>query len=147
MTSMDFLHSSPICICIIHWNRSSRLHHMCPYKADVDKEGRPTLARPCEGLHGRTLLMSSILAPPTVFRLECLVRLIWMVSEMGGRWSYSYCFVKCCLHDQFLHCLDRCTCYVCWWNVFCKISEFVFATQRSDCALLVLSRNDAVPDR
>ena len=31
----------------------------------------------------------------------CLVRLIWMVFEMGGRWPYSCCFVGCCFQDSF----------------------------------------------
>ena len=31
----------------------------------------------------------------------CLVRLIWTVFVMGGKWPYSCCFVRCCLHDLF----------------------------------------------
>ena len=31
----------------------------------------------------------------------CLVHLIWMVLEMRGRWSYSFCFVGCCFQDLF----------------------------------------------
>ena len=31
----------------------------------------------------------------------CLVRLIWMVFEMGGRWPYSCCFVGCFFEDLF----------------------------------------------
>ena len=27
----------------------------------------------------------------------CLVRLIWIVFVMGGRWPYSWCLVGCCL--------------------------------------------------
>ena len=34
-------------------------------------------------------------------RPACLVRLIWMVLEMGGRWPYSCCFVGCCFQDLF----------------------------------------------
>ena len=30
---------------------------------------------------------------------ECLVRLTWIVFLMGGRWSYSCCFVGCCFQD------------------------------------------------
>ena len=37
----------------------------------------------------------------------CLVRLIWMVLEMGGRWLYSYYFVGCCCQD--------------WLNMTCTI--------------------------
>ena len=29
------------------------------------------------------------------------VRLIWMVLEMGGRWSYICCLVWCCFEDLF----------------------------------------------
>ena len=31
----------------------------------------------------------------------CLVRLIWMVLEMGGWWPYCCCFVGCYLQDFF----------------------------------------------
>ena len=31
----------------------------------------------------------------------CLVRLIWMVLEMVGRWQYSCCFVGCWFRDLF----------------------------------------------
>ena len=31
----------------------------------------------------------------------CLVRLIWMVFEMGGRWLSCCCSVGCCLHDLY----------------------------------------------
>ena len=31
----------------------------------------------------------------------CLVHLIWLVLEMGGRWLYSYCFIECCFQDVF----------------------------------------------
>ena len=32
----------------------------------------------------------------------CLVRLIWMVIEMEGRWPYNYCFVGCGFQDLFI---------------------------------------------
>ena len=57
---------------------------------------RPTSARPGEGLHRRTLLMSSTLLLPV-----CLVRLIWMILEMGGRLPYSSYFVRCFFKDLF----------------------------------------------
>ena len=31
----------------------------------------------------------------------CLVHLIWMVLEMGGRKPYSHCFIRCCFQDLF----------------------------------------------
>ena len=59
----------------------------------------PTLARPCEGVHGSTLLMSSSLLLQQC--PVCLVHLIWTVFEMGGRCSYSCCFGGCCFQDLF----------------------------------------------
>ena len=32
-------------------------------------------------------------------RPACLVLLVWMVLEIGGRCPYSCCFVGCCYHD------------------------------------------------
>ena len=32
---------------------------------------------------------------------ECLVRLILMVLEIGFRWPYNCCFVRCCFADLF----------------------------------------------
>ena len=80
--------------------RSSRLHPVsvqscCRYVL----AGHPTLARPCEGVHRTTSLMSS-----SLLLQQCLAGflcLIWMVFEMGGRWAYSCCFVGCCLQDLF----------------------------------------------
>ena len=61
--------------------------------------GHPTFARPCEELHGSTSLMSLFLLLQQC--PGCLVGLIWMDFEMGGRWPYSCCFVGCCLQDLF----------------------------------------------
>ena len=69
-----------------------------PHKAAV-LAGRPTFARPCEGVHGRRSLMSSSLLLQQC--PACLIRLIWMVFEMGGRWPYICCFVGCCFQDLF----------------------------------------------
>ena len=30
-----------------------------------------------------------------------LVRLIWIIFEMGGKWPYSCCFMGCCFQDLF----------------------------------------------
>ena len=48
------------------------------------------MTRPCEGVHKRTSLMSSSL----LFQQcpACLVRLTWMVFEMGCKWPYSWVF-------------------------------------------------------
>ena len=32
---------------------------------------------------------------------SCLVHLIWIILEMGGRWPYSCSFVGCCFQDLF----------------------------------------------
>ena len=58
---------------------------------------RPTLLRPCVGVHRRTSLMSLSL----LFQ-KCpsyLVRLTRIFFEMGCKWPYSYCFVGCCFYD------------------------------------------------
>ena len=61
--------------------------------------GLPAFARPCEGVHRSTSLMSSSI----LLQLcpACLVRLILKLFVMGGWWPYSCCFVGCCLQDLF----------------------------------------------
>ena len=76
--------------------RSSRLHPVSAQNWCMSVlAGRPDFARPCEGVHRSTSLMSSSL------RLQqcptCLVHLTGIVFVMGGRWPYSCCFVGCCL--------------------------------------------------
>ena len=79
---------------------SSRLHPVsvqscCRYIL----AGYPTLVHLCERVHRRLSLMSLsllLLQCPT-----CLVCLIWMVFEIGGRWPYSCSFVRCCFQDLF----------------------------------------------
>ena len=63
------------------------------------RAGRPAFARPYEGVHGSTSLMSSSLLLQQC--PACLVRLTWIVFVMGGRWPYSWCVVGCCLQDLF----------------------------------------------
>ena len=80
--------------------RSSRLfpvssHSCCMYV----RAGRPVFARPYVGVHRSTSLMSSSLLLQQCS--ACLVRLTRIVFVMGGRWSYSWCFVGCCLQDLF----------------------------------------------
>ena len=80
---------------------SSMLHPMsvlncCRYVL----ASRPTLARPCEGVHRRTLLMSSFL----LLQQECpacLVHQIWIAFEISGRWPYNCPCVGCCFQDLF----------------------------------------------
>ena len=64
---------------------------------------RPNHARPCEGVHRSTSFVRSSLLLQQ-FPVS-LVRLIWMVFEMGGWWTYSCCFVGCCLPDLLHSCV------------------------------------------
>ena len=80
--------------------RSSGLHPVsaqsfCIYVLS----GRPAFARPCEGVHKSTSLMSSSLLLQQC--PACLVRLTWIVFMIGGKRPYSCCFVWCCLKDLF----------------------------------------------
>ena len=59
--------------------------------------GRPAFARPCVGIHKSTSLMSSSLLLQQC--PACLVRLIWIVFVIGGRWPYNWCLVGCCCQD------------------------------------------------
>ena len=65
----------------------------------LNRAGRPAFARPCEGAHKSTSLMSLFLLLqqcPT-----CPVHIILIVFMMGGRWPYSCCFVGCCFQILF----------------------------------------------
>ena len=80
--------------------RSSELHPVSSHSCCIYvRAGRPAFARPYEGVHRSTLLMSSSLLIQLC--LACLVRLTWIVFVMGGRWPYSWCFVGCCRQDLF----------------------------------------------
>ena len=70
-------------------------HSCCMYVL----AGRPAFARPYVGVYRSTSLMSSSLLLQQC--PACLVRLSWIVFEMGGRWPYSWCFVGCCRQDLF----------------------------------------------
>ena len=50
-------------------------------------------------VHWSTSLMSSSLLLQQC--PACLVRILWIVFVMGGRWPYSCCFVGCCHQDLF----------------------------------------------
>ena len=76
--------------------RSSGLHPVswqscCMYV----RAGRLAFARPYMGVHRSISLMSGSLLLQQC--PACLVRLTWIVFMMGGRWPYSWCFVRCCL--------------------------------------------------
>ena len=70
-------------------------HSCCMYV----RAGRSAFARPYVGVHRNTSLMSSSLLLQQC--PACLVRLTWIIFLMGGRWSYSCCFVLCCHQDLF----------------------------------------------
>ena len=72
--------------------RSSKLHPVSVQSCD-----RFLLGGQHRLVHEKGSIMSSFLLPqpcPAYF-----VRLIWMVLEIGGKWRYSCCFVKCCFQD------------------------------------------------
>ena len=80
--------------------RSSGLHPVSSHSCCLYvRAGLLALARPYVGVHRSTSLMSSSLLVQQC--PACLVRLTWIVSVIGGRWLYSWCFVGCCRQDLF----------------------------------------------
>ena len=82
----------------IAFGRSSRLQPV-PVESccRIVLAGRPTPACPGEGVHRRTSLISSPLLQHQC--PECLVRLIWMVLEVGRKLPFS-CFGECYFHHR-----------------------------------------------
>ena len=79
---------------LIASGRSSGLHLISSHSCCMYVlAGLPALARPYVEVHRSTSLMSSSLLLQQC--PACLVRLTWIVFVMGGRWSYSWCFVGC----------------------------------------------------
>ena len=80
--------------------RSSGLHPVFSHSCCMNVvAGCPAFARPYVGFHWGTSLMSS-----SLLLLQCpayLVCLTCIVFVMGGKWSYSWCFVGCCRQDLF----------------------------------------------
>ena len=64
---------------------------------NVSFVGWLTMVCPYGGIYRRMLLMSLSLL--FLQYPACLVRLIWIVCEIGSKWSYSYCFVGCYFQD------------------------------------------------
>ena len=80
--------------------RSSGLHPISSHSCCMYvRAGRPAFARSYVGVHRSTSLMSSSLLLQHC--PACLVRLTRIVFMMGGKWSYSWCLVGCCLQDLF----------------------------------------------
>ena len=72
--------------------RSSGLHPISSHSCCMYvRAGCPAFARPYVGVHRSTSLMSSSLLLQQC--PACLVRLTWIVFEMGGKWPYSWCLV------------------------------------------------------
>ena len=76
--------------------RSSRLHCVSIQSRFSSCWSANTNTSVWRGGHRRTSLMSLSLQYPA-----CLVRLIWKVLEIGGRWPYSCCFLGCCFPGLF----------------------------------------------
>ena len=76
--------------------QSAPFINLCCWSAVVS---RPTQARPWERDNRRMSFTTSSL----LFQQcpACLVRLTWIVLEMGGKWQYSSFFMGCCFHDLF----------------------------------------------
>ena len=90
-------HSS---LSFIALGRSSGQHLVSSHRCWMYvRAGRPAFARPCVGIHKSTSLMSSSLLLQQC--PACLVRLMWIVFVIGGRWPYSWCLVECCCQDLF----------------------------------------------
>ena len=77
--------SRHVSLSFIASGRSSGLHPVFSHSCCMYVlAGRPALARPYEGVHRSTSLMSSSLLLQQ--SPLCLVHLTWIVFEMGGRW-------------------------------------------------------------
>ena len=78
--------------------RSSGLHPVSSHSCCMYVlAGRLTFARPYVGVYRSTSRMSSSLLLQQC--PACLVCLTWIVFVIGGRWPYSWCFVRCCRQD------------------------------------------------
>ena len=49
---------------------------------------------------GKSLIAESLMSF-SLFLLQCPAYLALVVCKIGGKWSYSYCFVECCFQDLF----------------------------------------------
>ena len=77
--------SCHLSLSFITFGRSSRLHPVSVQSCY--REVLVSLACMCKGVYRRTLLMSSSLLLQQC--PACLVCLIWMVSEIGGKWPFE----------------------------------------------------------
>ena len=95
LARISLTHSRHFSLSFIASSRSSGLHPVSPHSCCMYiRAGHPAFARPYVGAHKSTSLMSS-----SLLLQQCpafLDRLTWIVFVIGGRWSYSWCFVGCC---------------------------------------------------
>ena len=100
LTRISLTLSRHFSLSFIASGRSSGLHHVSSHSCWMYvRAGRPAFAWPYAGVHRSTSLMSlSLLLQQCP---ACLVRLIWIVFLMGGRWPYSWCLVGCCRQGLF----------------------------------------------
>ena len=97
---ISLTHSRHFSLSFIASGRSSGLHPVSSHSCCMYvRAGCPALEWPYVGVHRSTSLMSSFLFLQQC--PACLVRLTWIVFEMGGRWPYSWCLVGCCHQDLF----------------------------------------------
>ena len=80
--------------------RSSGIHPVSAQICCISVQaGRPVFARPFEGVHRSTSLMSMFLLLQQC--PACLVRLTLIVFVISRWWLYSCCFLGCSLQDLF----------------------------------------------
>ena len=91
-------HSPYLSIIIYHHHHQQQQQLRFPWPSSATRPYRPLFSRPCEGGQQKYIAYKLALLQqcPT-----CLARVIWMAFEMGGRCTYSCCFVGCCLQDLF----------------------------------------------
>ena len=97
---ISLIRSCHFSLLFIAFGRSSGLHPISSHSCCMYVlAGRPAFAQPYVGVHKSTSLMS--LSLPLQQCPVCLVRLSWIVFKMGGRWPYSWCFVRRCCQELF----------------------------------------------
>ena len=90
---------SPFLPIVIASGWSSGLHPVSSHSCWMYVRAGPCFCPAKVGIHRSTSLMSSSLLLQQW--PACLVRLIWIVFVMGGRWLYSWCLVEYCRQDLF----------------------------------------------
>ena len=102
-TTITITPRAPPAICFNHSSLPGGYlqYILCSYRADVNKflsVVQHLLVRE-KGVHRRTPLRILLVILQQCH--ACLVRLIWMVLEMGNSWPCRCCFVGYCFQDLF----------------------------------------------